>query len=140
MRKPIAIVLGGIGAIALVWFLAFLVVVVEALIGVMSSQTVADITVENHSNEPVISGEIEFLGDKHPFANIGLGETSHISFRVNGEGAYRIRARLASGKELNSGAYLTSGFPSDTRIADTAEVTSDGIAVRRSVGSVRTAR
>jgi len=143
VRKPVAIILSVSGALALVWVVGVALVAGEALLGVASSESVADITVENRSAEPIMSGEIEFLGDKHSFSNIGIGDTARVSFRIRGEGGYRIHVLLASGKEVETpeSTYLTTGFPSDTRIVDAAEVTNDRITVRRlAVGLLTTAR
>jgi len=124
------LIVGGIwivGALALLWIVAVSTLGLDTLLR-MSRQSVADITIENRSTDLITRGQIEVLGDMYPFSSIAVGESTHVSFPIRGEGEYRIRAWLASGDEVSSreGRYVTWGL----RVVDRAEVTNEMVEVQ----------
>jgi hypothetical protein len=88
----------------------------------------AEITIANGTNEGIADGAVDALGTSHPFSNIAAGQRATIRFPITSEGDYRVRARLVSGRTVDSSGrrYLASAFD----VIDRAVVTADKITIR----------
>ena len=125
--KPLAAVLPALGGLVLCLALVLSLLAILARMFV-HEPGMAQVTIANGTNEAIVDGAVEALGTSYPFSNVGAGQEATISFPITGEGDYRVRARLASGRTVDSGGgrYLASAFD----VIDRAVVAADRINIR----------
>ena len=126
-RTPLVDVLPALGGALLCLALVVSIVAIVTPI-YLEPRSTAEITIANGTNEAIADGAVEALGTSYPFSNITAGQRATIRFPITGEGDYRVRARLVSGRTVDSGGgrYLASAFD----IIDWAVVTADRINIR----------
>lgn len=132
--KPLASLIPALGGAVLCLALVISIVAIVAPI-YLGPRSTAEITIANDTDELIVAGAVEAFGTSHPFANIAIGQKAKVSFPITGEGGYRVRAQLASGRTVDSGGggrYIAPIFS----VIDRADVTNDRINVR----SIRTFR